>query len=340
MEQFLLLPDERRRVLCDEGGRVLGLSSGSVEKDLWICWTLRALCELPAMGQHLTFKGGTSLSKGWKLIQRFSEDIDLVIDRDSLGFGGDRSPEAASSQKQRAKRLEELRTACQRHVAGVLLPALDERVRHALPAANVWRLEVDPADPAQQTLLFHYPSATAEAGYVRPTVKLELGARSDTDPSATPVVAPYLADVFPDELGDSAFTVRTLAPERTFWEKVALLHEEGHRAGDDGPKARLARHYYDLWCLLSAGVGARARADMALFERVAAHRAVYFRRSREAQNSFRRGSLRLVPAADRRAAWRRDYDAMRESMFFGEPPAFHDVLAAVAAFEDEFNRRD
>ena len=81
------------RVLCDEGGRALGLSSGSVEKDLWICWTLRALCQLPALGPHLTFKGGTSLSKGWTLIQRFSEDIDLVIDREFLGFGGDRSPE-------------------------------------------------------------------------------------------------------------------------------------------------------------------------------------------------------------------------------------------------------
>ncbi len=118
------------------------------------------------------------------------------------------------------------------------------------------------------------------------------------------------------------------------------MHEEGHRAGDDGPKARLARHYYDLWCLLSAGIGDRARADTTLFARVAAHRVVYFRRSRDAQDSFRQGSLRVVPGADRRAAWKRDYEAMRESMFFEEPPAFEDILAAVAAFEHEFNRRD
>ena len=87
MDSFLLLPDDRRRALCEEAGRVLGLSAGSVEKDFWVCWTLRTLFELPVSGPHLTFKGGTSLSKGWKLIQRFSEDIDIVIDRNFLGFG-------------------------------------------------------------------------------------------------------------------------------------------------------------------------------------------------------------------------------------------------------------
>ena len=131
--------------------------------------------------------------------------------------------------------------------------------------------------------------------------------------------------------------MRTVAPERTFWEKVSLLHEESYRATDAGPKARLARHYYDLWCLLSAGIGDRARADERLFERVAAHRAVFFRKSREVQESLRRGGLRLVPTSDRRAAWKRDYDAMREAMFFDEPPTFDEVLAVVAAFEREFN---
>jgi len=313
VDRFFLLPDERRRVLCEEAGRILGLSAGSVEKDFWVCWTLRTLFDLPISGPHLTFKGGTSLSKGWKLIQRFSEDMDIVIDRGYLGFGGERAPEDASSHKQCAKRIDELKNACQRHIRDVLLPAFRDRVRELLPGANLPRIENDPDDEDDQTILFHYRAATAEATYIRPIVKIELGARSDIDPSATPAITPYLGDVFPNEIGESSFSVRTLAPERTFCEKVALLHEESYRAKDDGPKPRLARHYYDLWCLLSAGIGDRARADEGLFERVAAHRAVFFRRSKEAQDSLRRGSLRLVPPADRRAAWKRDYDAMREA---------------------------
>ena len=128
MDRFLLLPDARRRLLCEEAGRTLGLSAGSVEKDFWVCWTLRTLFSSPTSGPHLTFKGGTSLSKGWKLIQRFSEDIDIVIDRDFLGFGGERAPEAAPSQKQRSKRIDELKDACQRHILDTLLPALRDRV--------------------------------------------------------------------------------------------------------------------------------------------------------------------------------------------------------------------
>ena len=337
MESFLLLPDDRRRVLCDEAGRVLGLSAGSIEKDFWVCWTLRTLFDLPISGPHLTFKGGTSLSKGWKLIQRFSEDIDVVIDRDFLGFGGDRSPEDATSHKQRAKRIDELRDACQRHIRDALLPAFHRRVRESLPLSSSWRIETDPDDADDQTLLFHYPGAAAEGHYVRSVVKIELGARSDIEPSARPKIAPYLADVFAEEIGDSTFSVRTIAPERTFWEKVALLHEESYRVPHEGPKARLARHYYDLWCLLLAGVGDRARAEPGLFDRVVSHRAVFFRKNKEIQESLRRGGLRLVPSADRRTAWKRDYDAMREAMFFGDPPTFDEILAVVADFEQQFN---
>lgn len=133
--------------------------------------------------------------------------------------------------------------------------------------------------------------------------------------------------------------MHAVAPERTFWEKVALLHEETYREGSSAPKARLARHYYDLWCLITRGVAERAAGDRELFERVAAHRAVFFRRSRAAQASFTPGSLRLVPADDRRAQWRRDYDAMRESMFFGEVPDFAEILAVVGRFEEDFNSR-
>lgn len=335
MDRFLSLADDRRGALFGAAGRELGLTSATVEKDFWVCWILRSLFGLSTTGPHLTFKGGTSLSKGWKLIHRFSEDIDVVIDRRFLGFGGDHSPEEAPSHKQRGRRLDELKGECQRHIRDVLRPDLNEHVRSIVPVGNDWRLEIDPDDQDEQTLLFHYPTVTADTGYVRPVVKIELGARSDTDPSESPSISPYLADVFPGEFDGAGFSVRTVAPERTFWEKVALLHEESYRS--EGPRARLARHYYDLWCLLLAGVGARADADQTLFERVAGHRAVFFRKSRAVQESFRRGGLRLVPSADRRSAWKRDYDAMRDAMFLTEPPPFDEILEVVATFEREFN---
>ncbi len=131
--------------------------------------------------------------------------------------------------------------------------------------------------------------------------------------------------------------MRAVAPERTFWEKAALLHEETYREGAAAPKARLARHYYDLWCLITRGVAERAVADTGLFERVAAHRMVFFRGSHGAQASFRPGSLWLVPDADRRGQWKRDYDVMRESMFFGDAPDFDDILTVVGGFEEMFN---
>src|SRR6266849_5577269 len=106
------MPDDRRRQLCVVAADTIGLDAPSIEKDLWVCWMLQELFALPESGPHLTFKGGTSLSKGWKLIERFSEDIDVVIDRDFLGFGGEHSPEDAPSNKQRAKRLEHLMGAC------------------------------------------------------------------------------------------------------------------------------------------------------------------------------------------------------------------------------------
>jgi hypothetical protein len=217
-----------------------------------------------------------------------------------------------------------------------MTPALALRFSDQLPVGMKWRLAPDPADSDGQTLLFEYPRMFATP-YLRPVVKIELGARSDTEPSATPTIRPYLAEALPGELGDSAFTVRALDPKRTFWEKASLLHEETYRAGDKGPTARLARHYYDLWCLIRAGIADAAMADGDLFARVAAHRAIYFRKRRDAQESLRRGSLRLLPAIEVRGDWKRDYEAMREAMFFSEPPDFEEILDVVGAFQNTFN---
>lgn len=336
MEVFPGMTAEQRRTLCEEAGLRLGLSPASLEKDFWVCWTLRDLFALPGWSGHLTFKGGTSLSKAWGVISRFSEDIDIVVSREFLGFGGPRDPEAAPSRKQRRIRLEALKAECRRRIETELGPALEHRFRAALPLSLAWRLVLSDEDPDGQTLLFEYPTVFSGAAYVRPVVKIEMGARSDTEPAETPSVHPYLADAFPALFGACGVQVRALAPERTFWEKAMLVHEENSRPEGRGRKARLSRHYYDLWCLIDKGVAARAAAIPGMFERVVAHRQTFFNFSWMDYSSVTPGTLRLVPPPEQIEDWQRDYEAMRREMFFGEVPEFEKILEAVDGFRKTF----
>jgi hypothetical protein len=168
-------------------------------------------------------------------------------------------------------------------------------------------------------------------------VKIELRARSDTEPCEAPRIQSYLSEAFPQIVGVDPFPVRAVAPRRTFWEKAMLLHEETFRPADKPRKMRLARHYYDLWCLIKKGVAAQAVADVGLFKRVAAHREVFFRWSWVDYGTLRPGAFRLVPTSEQVAPWRQDYQTMKTEMFFGEVPKFDEILSVVRAFEKEFN---
>jgi hypothetical protein len=338
MNTFLQLPAERRRLAFQQVDEAMGLQSFSVEKDFWVCWTLRELFTLPGIGEHLTFKGGTSLSKAWKLIHRFSEDIDLIVDKDVLGFGGDTAPDKAPSNKQLRARLEALMESCRLWVQGTLQPALAARIADALGPEG-WKLEVDPDMPDGQCLLFHYPSVfpANAAGYVPPQVKIELGARSDDWPHEEKSIQPYVIEQFPALDADAVAAVRVLAAERTFWEKACLLHEETFRPADKPRKLRMARHYYDLWCLLRAGIGKQALANTALFQRVAEHREIFFRYSWVDYTTHKPGTFRLSPPAEQLPNWRSDYQAMLGPMFFGDVPDFDEIMRAVSEFEKTFN---
>jgi predicted nucleotidyltransferase component of viral defense system len=299
---------------------------------------LRALSLLPGIGEHLTFKGGTSLSKAWKLIERFSEDIDLIVDKEVLGFGGEAAPDRASSGNKRKARLEALMGSCRSWVQEKLRPALAGHLRATLGDFD-WRLEIDRDMADGQCLLFHYPTAFRpdSAGYIRPVVKIELGARSDDWPHAKKSIQPYVAELFPALLPNAAFSFQVLVAERTFWEKACLLHEETFRPADKPRKLRMARHYYDLWCLLRAGVGNRALADLALFRRVAEHREIFFHHSWVDYSTHRPGTFRLLPPDAHLIGWRTDYQAMLGPMFFGDVPKFEEILLAAGEFEKRFN---
>jgi len=318
----------------------LNLPPASIEKDFWVCWTLWKLFSLPEWGKQLVFKGGTSLSKGWGLIERFSEDIDIVINRNFLGFGGDKSPENAPSKKKRKSFLAKLKETCQLRIHSELKPLLERCFMDALPSGMKWSLNIasPEEDPDGQTLLFKYPGTlTGSSLYLHPQVKIELGARSDTWPTESPLIKPYLAEAFPDIFTIDKFLVQAVAPERTFWEKAMLLHEEIFRPPEKQRKQHLARHYYDLWCLIKKGVAERAIQNPYLFSGVAEHRTIFFNQHWVDYDTLRPGSLCLLPREDQIATWRQDYNAMRGEMFFGEVPDFDEILKVVGIFEREFN---
>jgi len=175
------------------------------------------------LGHAIRFQRGHLPFQRLGLIERFSEDIDIVVNRSFLGFGGDVSPEKAQSQKQRKKRLEKLKETCRLRIHPELKPALEQSIMESLAPEMQWSLTVasPDEDPDEQTLLFEYPGTLAGSlTYLRPQVKIELGARSDTWPTESPLIKPYLADAFPDMFSLAGFPVQAISPERTFWEKA------------------------------------------------------------------------------------------------------------------------
>lgn len=334
MSQFLGLTEADQRLTIGQTAARLGWIESSVEKDFWVTWTLQQLFAMPDLAPHLTFKGGTSLSKAWGLIDRFSEDIDLTIGRDALGFGGANSPEQAPSAKQQSKRLKALKLACSDHVRDLVHPQLLERLEAVLGQTG-WTLRMDAEDPDAQTLLFAYPThfAAQAARYLRPVVKIEFGARSDPWPASERVVRPVMAENFPQVLEGSDAVVHALAPERTFWEKAMLLHEETYRPEGKPRRPRMARHYYDLFRLIEQGVGKSVLRDPDLFEQIAAHRRVFFAQTWVDYSTLRPESLRITPLPEQEATWRQDYAEMQGEMFSAAPPEFDTVLASIREFE-------
>ena len=338
MKEFVALSEERRRLVCTQAGAQLSLSEVAVEKDFWVCWTLRKLFELPEWGDHLTFKGGTSLSKCWDLIERFSEDIDIVIDRDVLGFGGENAVEQAPTKTQTGNRLKALKAACRQCISDRIQPALIDVISSDLRETPEWTLEPDPDDRDKQTLLLSYPTAfPAQDHYLRREVKIEMGARSDMDPAESVEIKPYISDVFPDLLLAPGTAVKAVMPARTFWEKAMLLHETGHPETNKKHRKGMARHYYDLYRLILAGIGDQSAQDLDLFRRVVEHRRVFFHITRFDYSTMAIGQLRLVPAEADRPAWQADYEDMQGEMFYGEVPTFEEILAVVGDFQTKLN---
>lgn len=309
-----------------------------VEKDFWVCWVLSKLFsrETPV---SLLFKGDTSLSKAYPVINRLSEDIDLSLNRLDLGFDDDSDPRTALSNKERERRLDQIISVSTNYVTEVLFNSLrdDFSTILGMPGdVHEWQLEIDPED--QQILLFSYPVTSvtpAIADYVSPIVRMEFGARSDHWPNENRVITSYAAESFSDMFELPSCTVSTLKAERTFWEKAIILHQLFH-GGVNHLHPKLARHYYDFFCLSTTQYGLDAIAQPDILEAVAEHAGVFFKRAWAKYDEAKPGTLKLVPSDEMKSLLKKDYLGM-ESLFFDEPPQFEAIINVLAEVEEQIN---
>jgi Nucleotidyl transferase AbiEii toxin, Type IV TA system len=319
----------------------LGAPVGNIEKDFWVCWTLNALYhQLPQGQPRLLFKGGTSLSKAYGLIERFSEDIDVTVFRDDLDQPASFEELEALSNKKRRAKLDAIRDACRAYVTGTLCASLTGIVADATSGAG--RVEIDDADSDGQTLLVHYPAVEPRDGaYVRPVVRIESGAKSALDPNTPVTIRPYVADEI-ESLDLAVPDVTTIEAQRTFWDKVVIAHGLRRwydRRGELRQEGqRISRHYYDLHHLAASEPGRLALANAALGEDCVRHARVFFDRPDYDLSSAQRGTYALVPHDAMTQALRNDYENTR-AMIFGEPPTFDAILSSIARIEAQLNRR-
>jgi hypothetical protein len=336
--------DDRHDLFIGAGNR-LGTVQQNIEKDFWVCWTLDALFNgLPAGGPRLLFKGGTSLSKGYGLIARFSEDIDITVFRDDIGQAATVAELEALSGQKRTVRLDAIREACQNYIHGPLLKQLAALLRGLLETAkmapDLGRIEADPDDPDRQSLLLWYPTVTADgANFVRRTVKIEAGAKSALDPHSTRTVTPYLAV----DLADTALAVPnipTVDPGRTFWDKVVILHglrRWWDRRGElRGGGQRVSRHYYDVFRLLASDAGEGYVKDSGMAADCVQHARMFFNRPDFDLATAAPGSYALVPHNEMLTNLEQDYKAMSD-MIFGDIPTFGAIIESIVNLEKRLN---
>jgi len=339
MDTFANLPKDERQVYFEQTAAEMGLATQIIEKDFWVCWTLNVLFSLADYRDHLTFKGGTSLSKVYNAIERFSEDIDFAMSRELLGFGGDNAPNAqGASYRIREQRLEDLSTACRKTIKSDFYPKFEGEIRKRLNGDD-WTLTFEESEKQNQVFRFEYPSTTAtiNSNYNPPIVKIELTARTDNHPSEDANVKPFIVDYFSDVITDSITSVNVLRAERTFWEKATILHQFHHQNDPARIADRLSRHYYDVVQLVDKGIADRAIVEIELLQLVADHKKVFYRQGWARYDLARDPkTLKLIPNSDIIPTLARDYLAMQE-MIFGHSPTFEEILQCLAALETKIN---
>lgn len=320
-----------RRLLFEAAAARHGTTPAIVEKDFWVCYTIDHLFHRCSLSQALTFKGGTSLSKAFHLIQRFSEDVDLILDWRVLGYGRDEPWEPRSNSAQERFKADAAKRA-DIYLRETFAPALTESLAESLghkPSVRVGK--------EAETVWFDYPR-TYDSSATLNSIKLEVGPMAAWSPSEEVEISPYAASVMPDSPEVLSTIVRTVSPERTFWEKATILHQEAMRPANKRMPRRYSRHYYDLYRLSDSPVLERALQDITLLTRVVEFKEKFYRTPWARLSEARPGSIKLAPAELRLKELEADYRAMRP-MLFGKYPTFEEIIYRMRKLEAIINAR-
>jgi hypothetical protein len=329
---FLRLPPRERGLYFEQAAVRRDVSPVALEKDFWVCWMLGILFE-SEFAESIVFKGGTSLSKVFGVIERFSEDIDLSLSPVFLKL-----PEAGASRNQASKWMTKAEAACGAAVQSQICPVMEAAVASVLgKASRPWFEYLTDLGTNAPVLLFHYPSVQPTGfDYLKRSVKLEFGSLTDQQPAGRHAIRPWMAEAIPAAFGDWRCEVIALEVERSFWEKATILHAEYHRPATKFSPDRFSRHYADVAALAKHPKASLAIDRHDIRDRVVRWKSQFFGSAWANYDAAKPGTFRIVPRPDQHPALRRDYQAMRD-MYFTEPDSFDAILATLKDLEIRVN---
>ncbi len=330
MKNVARLSKEDRRELFLSTADKIGLNDGIVEKDFWVCYMLDYLFNRCPWKDSLTFKGGTSLSKGYNLINRFSEDIDLILDWRVLGYKKDEPWLNRSNTKQDLFN-KEIKAKAEAFLKGKFCPIVKDELSIELDMD----VDIHINEDDKETVIFAYPRLLSSPATLR-IIRLEIGALAAWTPSNIVSIRPYVVDYYPQLFDTKETSVLTVSPERTFWEKTTILHREANRPEYLKMPQRYSRHYYDLYCMSLSPIKNSAFENIDLLKTVVDFNNKFYPRSWARYKEATVGILKLVPPNYRFQALRVDYKSMK-NMIYKDVPSFENVMWGIMLLEKEIN---
>ena len=325
--------NEEREVLFGNAANKAGINNPAiVEKDFWVCFVLDYLFHRSPWPQSFIFKGGTSLSKAYHVIERFSEDIDLILDWRVLGYGIN-EPWKERSKTQQDKFHKKAVADASEFLSKTFVPQMDKDI-HDLIGSNV-TVGMDPDDEEQCTVNFFYPHVYSTS-YLRQEVRLEIGPLAEWVPSHRVEITSTAAEQFPNAFTQPNTIVPTIDVERTFWEKITILHKTASSYEQKGIPTRYARHYYDIYQMCHSDVKNRAFARKELLEQDIRFKLKFYYARNASYETAKIGTLKLVPCEAAIRDLSVDYDHMKD-MIYGEKPSFGSIIDSLSRLEEEIN---
>ncbi len=326
---WLTLSKKRRIEILNQATELTGLPSVAIEKDWWVSLALKASFSLP-YSKNIVFKGGTSLSKGWNLIERFSEDIDLAIDRKFFGFDGDISK----------TQIRNLRKQSCEFISATFFADLTKILTEwkAIDECKLIAQPVNDSDKDPQVIEIHYNSVIDTSEYLPQRVLIEVSSRSLMEPIEERIINSILSENFPKQsFVNVPFAIPTVLPQRTFLEKIFLLHEEFSQDTGKIRIDRLSRHLYDLEKLMDTEHGVEALKNTDLYNNIVAHREKFNPLRGLDYSNHIPSKISLIPPDTVMKDYEKDYEAMTSFMIYGDPLKFDPLMKRILELQTRIN---